>query len=179
MEKQPRYFSTKKKQVFNMKVLYSLPGEVVSFKATDVGIPGVFSVQLKVICCGNPGAEWCCSGIEVSIYAMVQQVPFLVSTAPTISLSTSKVLAKNPSSESCGKREGDLEVVGSHIQYPVALLYAITCHKSQGLTLPAAVVHYTKEFVPGLIYVSVTHVWKSEHLQVLNFCPNQLLSTSQ
>ena len=77
------------------------------------------------------------------------------------------------------KRGRSGEVVGSRTQYPVALSYATTCHKSKGLTLPAAVVHCTKEFVPGLIYVSVTRVQKSEHLQVLNFCSIQLLSPSQ
>jgi hypothetical protein len=67
------------------------------------------------------------------------------------------------------------EVIGTRTQFPVILMYAITCHKSQGQTLPAAVVHCTKEFVPGLIYVSFTRVTKSTHLQVLNFNPKQLV----
>lgn len=54
-------------------------------------------------------------------------------------------------------------------------MYAITCHKAQGLTLPAAVVHCSKEFVPGLVYVSLSRVKKSSHLQVLNFNHMQLL----
>ena len=39
------------------------------------------------------------------------------------------------------------------------------CHKTQGLTLPCAVVHCSKEFVPGLIDVVVSQVHKAEDLQ--------------
>ena len=53
-------------------------------------------------------------------------------------------------------RTGD--AVGSCSQIPLCLMWGITCHKSQGLTLPSAVIHCTKEFVPGLLYVSMTRV---------------------
>ena len=46
-------------------------------------------------------------------------------------------------------------VVGSICQYPLVLAYAATCHKAQGLTLPAPVVH---EFVSGLTYVALSRV---------------------
>lgn len=41
--------------------------------------------------------------------------------------------------------------------------------------MPSAVVHCSKEFVPGLIYVAVSRVKSDEHIQVLNFKPSQLL----
>ena len=56
------------------------------------------------------------------------------------------------------KRNRNGEKVGSVTQFPVIPAYAVTCHKSQGLTLPAAVVHCTREYVPGLIYVAVSRV---------------------
>ncbi|KXJ08430.1 ATP-dependent DNA helicase PIF1 [Exaiptasia diaphana] len=67
------------------------------------------------------------------------------------------------------------EITGTRLQFPLILAYGITCHRSQGLTLPAAAVHCTKEFVPGLIYVALSRVKKAECLQVLNFRKNQLL----
>jgi len=67
------------------------------------------------------------------------------------------------------------EVVGSCTQFPLALMYGITCHKSQGLTLPSVVLYCSKEFVPGLLYVSLTRVKSCHHLQVVDFNRNQLL----
>jgi ATP-dependent exoDNAse (exonuclease V) alpha subunit len=44
-------------------------------------------------------------------------------------------------------------------QFPVVLAYAITIHKSQGLSLDKAVLNINnKEFVPGLTYVGVSRI---------------------
>ena len=65
--------------------------------------------------------------------------------------------------------------IGSICQYPIIVAYAITCHKSQGLTLDSVVVHCSTEFVPGLIYVSSSRVRSASHVQMVNFKPSQLL----
>ena len=59
------------------------------------------------------------------------------------------------------------------------MAYAITCHKSQGLTVDAAVVHCSREYVPGLIYVAVLRVKSPECIQILNFNSWQLLKPQQ
>ena len=66
-------------------------------------------------------------------------------------------------------------VVGSLTQFPVILCCACTCHKTQGLTLPCVVVHFSIEFVPGLIYVAISRVWHPGNLQVVQFKASQLL----
>ena len=38
--------------------------------------------------------------------------------------------------------------------------------KTQGLTLPHAVVHFSKKFVPGLIYVAISRVRHPDDLQI-------------
>lgn len=55
------------------------------------------------------------------------------------------------------------------------LAYAVTCHKSQGLTLAFAIVHCYREYVSGLIYVAISRVKSPEHIQILDFSPRQLL----
>jgi len=65
---------------------------------------------------------------------------------------------------SCERFSRSGAVVGTITQFPITLMYGITSDKSQGLTLPAAVIHCSKEFVPGLMYVALTRV----ELQVMS-----------
>lgn len=60
-------------------------------------------------------------------------------------------------------------------QFPLTPAYTITCHKSQGLKLPAVVVHLSKEFVPGLLYVAMSHVLSVDTLQVIRFSRSQVI----
>ena len=77
------------------------------------------------------------------------------------------------------KRNKNGQKIGSVNQFPIVLAYVVTCHKSQGLTLASAVVHCSREYVPGLIYVAVSRVKSPEHIQILNFNPRQLLKPQQ
>lgn len=71
------------------------------------------------------------------------------------------------------------QVLGTRTQFPVILMYATTCHKAQGLTLPSLFLHSSKEFVPGLVYVALSRVRSANHLQVINFHLRQLLLPQQ
>ena len=73
------------------------------------------------------------------------------------------------------KRDKHGIISGSICQYPIVLAYAVTCHKSEGLTLPSAIVHCSPEFVPGLIYIAISRVRVPDHLQLLGFKAEFLL----
>lgn len=173
------YFKKLPVQLHNLKDLRSMPGHVLSFDAIDEGdtigiqCPAEKTVSLKPGCKimllwnkserlrnGSPGTFLACEGESI-----VVEFP--------------EVGAVRLERETWQKRAHDGKVVGSRRQFPVALMFAITCHKSQGLTIPAAVLHCSKEFVAGLSYVAMTRIRSCEHLQVLGFHANQLLAPSE
>ncbi len=53
-------------------------------------------------------------------------------------------------------REIESEVQGTFTQYPLRLAWAITIHKSQGLTFDHAIIDANQSFAPGQVYVALS-----------------------
>ena len=62
------------------------------------------------------------------------------------------------------KDEVNEEEQGSFTQYPVRLAWAITIHKSQGLTFEKAIVDAGASFAPGQVYVALSRLTSLEGL---------------
>lgn len=56
------------------------------------------------------------------------------------------------------------EEMGSFAQYPIRLAWAITIHKSQGLTFERAIVDAGASFAPGQVYVALSRLTSMEGL---------------
>ncbi|MBL0126858.1 MAG: helix-turn-helix domain-containing protein [Flavobacteriales bacterium] len=55
-------------------------------------------------------------------------------------------------------KEQDEEVLGTFEQYPIKLAWAITVHKSQGLTFTKAIIDVGQAFAPGQVYVALSRL---------------------
>ena len=55
-------------------------------------------------------------------------------------------------------KEVEEEVTGTFEQYPVKLAWAVTVHKSQGLTFEKAIIDVGQAFAPGQVYVALSRL---------------------
>lgn len=62
------------------------------------------------------------------------------------------------------RNEVDEEIIGTFSQYPVKLAWAVTVHRSQGLTFDKAEIDVGKAFAPGQVYVALSRLRSLEGL---------------
>lgn len=74
-------------------------------------------------------------------------------------------------------REIDEKDIGEFLHYPVKLAWAITVHKSQGLTFEKAILDVNKAFAPGQVYVALSRLKSLDGLILTS--PIQINSIAQ
>ena len=96
---------------------------------------------------------------------------FDASGAPVIETTDGKEIVMQTTSWEIAE---DNKVLAQITQYPLRLAWAITVHKSQGMSLDAAEIDLSKAFVYGQGYVALSRVRSLEGLKVLGMHPNAL-----
>jgi hypothetical protein len=73
----------------------------------------------------------------------------------------------------------DDEVIGTFEQYPVKLAWAITIHKSQGLTFEKAIIDVGEAFADGQVYVALSRLRSIEGLVMRTRIDPDVISTDK
>jgi PIF1-like helicase/helix-turn-helix protein/HRDC domain-containing protein len=71
------------------------------------------------------------------------------------------------------------EVIGSFMQFPLRLAWAITIHKSQGLTFDKAVIDAGQAFAPGQVYVALSRCTSLQGIILKSLITPQSLHTDK
>ena len=78
-----------------------------------------------------------------------------------------------------GTRELEEDVIGAFEQYPIRLAWAITVHKSQGLTFDKAIIDVGQAFANGQVYVALSRLRSLEGLVLRTRINESVISTDK
>lgn len=76
-------------------------------------------------------------------------------------------------------QELEEDVKGTFTQYPIRLAWAITIHKSQGLTFDKAIIDAGESFAPGQVYVALSRLTSLEGLVLFSKISKNSISSDQ
>ena len=76
-------------------------------------------------------------------------------------------------------REIETEVLGKFTQLPLRLAWAITIHKSQGLTFERAIIDASLSFAPGQVYVALSRCKTLEGMVLASQIPPQAIISDE
>ncbi len=160
----------------NNRQLAALPGETFSYNMQSTG-KEIYVNQLKRSCLAHEvlqlkkGALVMCiknnpekKYVNGSLGVIESFEP--LTDYPVVRLLSGRVVTLTP--ESWELRDGDKKRAGL-IQIPLRLAWAITIHKSQGMTLDAATIDLRRAFVEGMGYVALSRVKSLNNLNLLGF----------
>lgn len=74
------------------------------------------------------------------------------------------------------------KIIDKYIEFeflPVKLAYALSIHKSQGMTLDCAIINFSNIFSTGQAYTALSRVVSLNNLQILNFNPNVFINNKE
>ena len=159
----------------NLRELAKLPGKEYEYSMTMSGVPAI-AQALKTGCLA-PEKLVLKKGAAVMFVKNNFEKGYVNGTLgtvsgfnetgfPVISLSNGNEIAAEPVSWSV---EENSSILAQIKQIPLRLAWAITVHKSQGMTLDAAQVDLSRSFVRGMGYVALSRVRSLTGLRVLGF----------
>ncbi len=158
----------------NAKKLKKLPGEEHTFESTYTGKENyveslkrsclaldelVLKKDSLVMCIKNSNERKYVNGSLGTVIDFEDGTGY-----PIVKLQNNKILTIGP--DVWELRDGDKKRAGLE-QIPLRLAWAITVHKSQGMTLDAARIDLRRTFVPGMGYVALSRVRNLESLSLL------------
>jgi ATP-dependent exoDNAse (exonuclease V) alpha subunit len=106
-------------------------------------------------------------GTIVDLENDIIHVAVLNKNGDKITLDIERELWHNVKYAKAGKQIKE-HVLGTFTQFPVKLAWAITVHKSQGLTFNKVVADIGRSFAPGQVYVALSRCTSLEGLILMN-----------
>jgi uncharacterized protein YpbB len=181
-----------KADTLNKKSLVDLPGKSFFYKATiekefnESAFPAEKNIELKVgaqvmFIKNDPTGEQRFFNGKIAIVSKL--------TADTIEvqldgsnkgLSVEKYTWKNIK-YNLNKTSNEIEeeIAGTFTQFPLKLAWAITVHKSQGLTFDKAIIDIGDAFAPGQIYVALSRLRSLDGLVLTSLISNRGIRQDQ